>query len=341
MRLSLASGSADAVKSFDDKLRAIASGNYTPSRFILADAKDPDMAFGVAATGIAEDAGGATRYRTVVEFRERIRAIVKQGEVDVMLASVANIEALAGEGLFETSAVTPAIRANDTTDIWLPRGGTYRKEPSRPFRSANLAHARNFCDLCLYSVTFNNVLDRDHEAAEAYGRFRGAAGETRFPHFLEVFNPNAPRELDPAIMPFFVNDMIIRLLAGIARVERPAFLKIVFNGRRALEELASNDPSLVIGILGGPAGTTRDCFELLSQAARSGARAAVFGPKIDEAVSPLDLMALFRPVLEGAIATEEAVHAYHAALQEKSLRPKRPLADDLLITDPVLEGYRP
>jgi len=329
------------VKSFDDKLRAIASGNYSPSRFILADAKDPDMAFGVAATGIAEDAGGATRYRTVPEFRDRIRAIVKQGETDVMLASVANIEALAGEGLFETSAVTPAIRGNDTTDIWLPRGGTYRKEPSRPFRTANLAHARNFCDLCLYSVTFNNVLDRDHETAEAYARFRGEAVANNFRHFLEVFNPNAPRELDSTIMPFYVNDMIIRLLAGVARIERPAFLKIVFNGRRALEELASHDPSLVIGILGGPAGTTRDCFELLSQAARSGARAAIFGPKIDEAENPLDLVRLFRPVLEGNISPQEAVRAYHAALEEKSLRPKRPLADDLIITDPALDGYRP
>ena len=326
------------MKSLDKKLKVIAAGKYTPAQFILADAKDPDMAFGAAATGAADYSNPESAQRSIPLFRDQIRAILKQKQMDVMLASVSNIEALAAEGAFDKSDVTPAVRANDTTDIWLPRGANYAKEPSRPWRSANLAHARKFCDLGLYSITFNNVLDRDYASIEAYARFRDDAVRNKFRHFLEVFNPNAPQNLDPAMMPFFVNDSIIRVLAGVARVERPAFLKMPFNGRKAMEELATHDPDLVIGILGGSAGTTRDCFELLSQGEKSGAKVALFGRKINLAESPLDLVAMFRPVLQGDIAPDEAVKAYHAALESKSLKPKRPLADDLAITESVLEG---
>ncbi|MCB1434675.1 MAG: hypothetical protein KDK75_19770, partial [Alphaproteobacteria bacterium] len=133
--------------------------------------------------------------------------------------------------------------------------------------------------------------------------------------------------------------MIIRVLAGVSRAERPAFLKMVFNGRKAAEELAAHDPSLVIGILGGSAGTTRDCFELLHQGEKSGARVALFGRKINLAESPLDLVALFRPVLERAVTPAEAVKAYHAALKAKKLTPRRTLDDDMKITESVLEGY--
>jgi hypothetical protein len=107
-----------------------------------------------------------------------------------------------------------------------------------------------------------------------------------------------------------------------------------------MDELATHDPSLIIGILGGSAGTTRDTFELLTQAERNGAKVALFGRKINLAESPLDLVALFRPVLERAIKPEEAVRAYHATLAKKGLKPKRPLTDDLAVTEPVLEGYR-
>jgi hypothetical protein len=328
------------VKSLDKKLKTIKAGKYRASDFILADAKDPDYAFGCKATGAIDHLDQSGPHRPLPMFRDSIRAIIKQKQMDVMLGSVRNIETLAAEGAFDKSAVTPAIRANDTTDIWLPRGAAYSKEPSRPWRSANLAHVRKFCDLGLYSVTFNNNLDRDYATVEAYARFREDAVKNRFRHFLEVFNPNAPQNLPSEVMPFYVNDMIIRVLAGVASAERPLFLKMVFNGRRAMEELATHDPDLVIGILGGSAGTTRDCFELLSQGEKSGARVALFGRKINLAESPLDLVALFRPVIEGAVTPEKAVREYHAALAKKKLKPKRSLADDLVITEAVLEGYK-
>lgn len=327
------------MKSLDKKLKTIAAGKYKPADFILADAKDPDYAFGCRATGALDYLDQSGAHRSIPQFRDSIRAIVKQKQMDVMLGAVSNIEALVAEGLFDKSAVTPAIRANDTTDVWHPRGATYAKEPSRPWRTANLAHVRKFCDLGLYSVTFNNSLADDYVTVEAYREFREDAVKNKFRYFLEVFNPNAPKNLDPAIMPFYVNDMIIRVLAGVSKVEQPLFLKMPFNGKRAMEELAAFDPGLVIGILGGSAGTTRDCFELLHQGEKSGARVALFGRKINLAESPLDLLALFRPVLESAVTPEQAVREYHAVLAKKKLAPKRSLEDDLKITEAVLEGY--
>lgn len=327
------------MKSLDRKLRAILDGKYTPEHFILADAKDADMAWGVAATGPARTEDGAPagrRHRTRAEFLEAMRAIVLQGEQDVLLASASNAEVLAREGLFANGAVTLAIRANDATDIWRPRGHAYGLEPSRPFRSANLEAVKPFCDLGLYSVTFNNGLAHDLASLEAYARFRAEAGRLGFRHFLEVFNPNAPAGLAQADLAPFVNDSIARALAGVTAAERPIFLKVAYNGRAALEELVSYDPTLVVGVLGGAAGTTRDCYELLAQAERHGARVALFGRKINVAEAPLDLVALMRPVLRRDVSPEEAVRAYHGALAKKKLRPARALEDDLKITEPVL-----
>jgi len=330
------------MRNLDRKLRAILDGKYTPDHFILADAKDADMAWGVAATGPARKADGTPaagrKFRTRPEFLEAMRAIVRQGEQDVLLASASNAEVLAREGLFADGPVTLAIRANDTTDIWRPRGHAYDAEPSRPFRSANLEAARPFCDLGLYSMTFNNRLSHDLASLDAYARFRAEAARLGFRHFLEVFNPNAAAGLAEADVPHFVNDSIARALAGVTAAERPLFLKVAYNGPAALEELATYDPTLVVGVLGGAAGTTRDCYELLAQAERHGARVALFGRKINVAESPLDLVALMRPVIRRDVSPEEAVRAYHGALQKKGIRPARPLDDDLRITESVLRA---
>ena len=329
------------MKSLEQKLRTIRDGAYRPDHFILADAKDADMGWGVASPGPVrlEDGAPASRpLRTRPEFLEDMRAVVRQGEIDILLCSASNGEALAREGLFRDGPVTVAIRANDTTDIWGPRGGAYPQEPSRPFRTASLERVRPFCDLGLYSMTFNNRLAADLASLEAYAAFRAEANRLGFRHFLEVFNPNAPAGLSAADLPHFVNDSIARALAGVTEAERPLFLKVAYNGARALEELAGYDPSLIVGVLGGSAGTTRDAYELLSQAERHGARVALFGRKIKLAESPLDLLALMRPVLRRELTPEEAVRAYHAALQQRKLRPARALEADLSVTEPALRG---
>ena len=140
------------------------------------------------------------------------------------------------------------------------------------------------------------------------------------------------------MMPHFVNDAIVRCLAGLVEAERPLFLKIVYNGPRALEELASFDPSLVVGVLGGGAGTTRDCFELIHQAEKYGARVALFGRKINLAELPLDIVRLMRVVADGDLTPSEAVEAYHDALRREGVTPIRDLAADNAITEAVLQA---
>ncbi len=322
----------------DQKLARIKAGTYRPSDFIIADAKDGDMGPSLTACGPHRGADGSwTRHRTRAEFLDQIRAIVRQDIVDIMLTSASNQEVLHHEGLFRDSAVQPAIRANDTTDIWVMRGATYVRRPSRAFRTASLPRMREIgADLGLYSVTFNNDIDADVASLEAFAQFRDAVAAHGFRYFLEVFNPNVDSGIAADMLPHYINDCIVRALAGVVSADRPLFLKIAYNGPRALEELASFDPGLVVGVLGGGAGTTRDTFELLAQAERHGARVALFGRKINLAESPLDIIALMRAVAGGEIGPSEAVRAYHGTLQHKGIAPTRSLDDDLAITEPVL-----
>jgi hypothetical protein len=329
------------VRRLDRKLSSIAAGRYTPDDFVIADAKDADMAFGLTCAGPVIEASAAAaaapgRYRTRGDYLAAMRAVVAQDELDIVLTSAANGQRLAGEG--SLGDVTLAIRANDTTDIWNNRGGRYPALPSRPFRTADLTAIAPFCDLVLYSMTFNNILDRDLATLEAYGRFRLEAAALGIRHFLEVFNPNAAADLPPDQVGAFVNDSIVRALAGITAEQRPLFLKVAYNGSGALAELADYDPSVVVGVLGGSAGTSRDTFELLHRAQRHGARVALFGRKIQQAESQLELVGLLRPVLRGELSPEGAVRAYHEALTRAGIAPRRALEADLEVTDPVLRA---
>ena len=166
-------------KSLDIKLRNILE-NPSCEDFIIADAKDGDMGFGVAAPGLSP-APTLHEFGTVVDHRNNMRAIVEQGLVDIMLMSVSASEQLTiEERIFDNSPVTPAIRANDTTDIWCGLSGNYGDQPSLPFRSTTLDHAqcgKSACtpeeralgaDLGLYSITFNNDATIDREALQAY-----------------------------------------------------------------------------------------------------------------------------------------------------------------------------
>jgi DhnA family fructose-bisphosphate aldolase class Ia len=325
----------------DDKLARIVAGRYRPSDFIIADAKDGDMgpSISIASLGPHRAADGSwTRKRTRAEFLDQIRAIVRQDILDVMLVSASNVETLSREGLFRDSAVKPAIRANDTTDIWVGRGCRYNERPSQPFRSADLARVRPYTDLGLYAVTFNHDIDADVASLAAFADFRKDAAANDFTYFLEVFNPNVETGIAPDLLPHYVNDCIARCLAGLVAADRPRFLKMPYNGPKALEELAGYDPSgLIVGVLGGGAGTTRDTFELLAQAEKYGARVALFGRKINQAEAPLSIVALMREVSSHNLTPDAAVRAYHADLQRQGIKATRPLDDDNQITEAVLK----
>ena len=116
------------------------------------------------------------------------------------------------------------------------------------------------------------------------------------------------------------------------RAGRPIFLKIPYLGPGITEQLASYDRSLIVGILGGAAGTTHDAFSLVAESKRHGARVALFGRKINAAEHQLEFIRFLRAVADEEITAVEAVRAYHAALATLGLQPHRPLEDDLAIT---------
>ena len=323
------------MKTLDTKLAKIKAGKYRAQDFIIADAKDGDMGFGRAAPGPKRD---EKRLKTKPEYLAAMAEMTKSGLMDIMLVSASSAEALNKQKLFAKSKVTPAIRLNDTTDIWSQRGGSYKEQPSQPFRSARLSESRKLVDLGLYSVTYSNNVNHDMKTLQAYSAFREEAQKARMRHFLEVFNPAFDIGLRGADLGTFINDCIVRTLAGVTSSEFPAFLKMQYNGPRAMEELASYDPlNLIVGILGGARGTTRDTFELASQAEKHGARVALFGRKINFAESPVKLVELMRAVIENDLTAKEAVKAYHDHMTKNRLTPDRPLAQDIEITDMVLK----
>ena len=335
-------------KTLDEKLAAIHADPHGCREFIIADAKDADMGFGLAAPGPQPEAcpHGYDKsegcYKTLEDYRNQIRAVIHQGLVDIVLLSASNLEQLAiKERLFENSRVTPAARANDTSDVWVVRGGQYTLLPSRPFRSATIDHIKygeisseharpaRGADLGLYSITLTNDIERDYQTLTEFAEFRLEAERKRFRYFLEVFNPNVNPGFDKRKFGAFLNDHIIRTLAGVTGKGRPVFLKIPYNGPGPLEELVAYDPHLIVGILGGGAGTTRDAFQLIHDARKYGARVALYGRKINLSEHPLAFIEMLRRIVDGQISPEEAVKAYHDILQREGVRPQRPLQADL------------
>ena len=325
----------------DQKLAKIRSGKYAKGDFIIADAKDGDMSNPIPGTGPIRDAqGNFVRHRTRAEFLDVITQIIGQDQLDIMLVSASNLQLLTEAGAFKGSAVKPAFRANDTTDIWGARPNGYGKlGPSRPFRTVNLKDVAQagLSDLGLYSITFVNDLEADLRSLEAFSDFREDAAANGINYFLEVFNPNVESGVPAESIGQFVNDNLARCLSGVLKSKRPQVLKYPYNGPKALEELVSFDLQLVVGVLGGGAGTNRDTFELIHQAERYGARVALFGRKINLAESQLDIVHYMRLVADGAVRPLEAVRAYHATLKEKGIAAVRSIEDDSKVTEAVLK----
>lgn len=331
------------LKSLDQKLDSIHADPGGSKAFILADAKDADMATGLAATGIDPV---SHKRRSLAEYREQIRQVIRQGLVDIVLMSTSTSEQLTlRERLFDGSPITPACRANDTTDIHLPVGGTYAQSPSRPFRTALIDHMQAGrinptlaertlgANLGLYSITPNNDVEFDSATLSAYSAFRAEAEGKGFRHFLEVFDPNACGDQCPADLGRFINDLIARTLAGVASAGRPIFLKIAYHGPAAMEELASYDPHLVPGILGGASGTTFDAFHQLWEAKKYGARAALYGRMINNAEHQTTFIQHLRWIADGELTDPaEAVKSYHSSLAKLAIPTFRSLADDLQAT---------
>jgi len=347
------------MKRLDKKIANILAGSRSPKDFIIADAKDADMAFGVTAPGPQTGSCGHGYdesqgcWKTLDDYLAQIRDVIRQDIVDIMLLSASNLERLAmKEGLFHSSEITPAARANDTSDVWAVRGGKYPTDhPSRSFRTATLCHIKygritddysqpfTGADLGLYSITFTNNIDWDHKALMDFYDFRLDAERKGFRYFLEVFNPNVNPGIPDSMVAGFLNDHIVRTLAGVTEAGRPLFLKIPYNGPGPLEELAAYDSRMIVGILGGSAGTTLDAFQLIHDAQKHGAKVALFGRKINLSEHPLAFIEMLRRVVDGEVGPVEAVKVYHDMLQKSGIKPKNPLQQDLHLT-PNKMSYR-
>jgi len=328
------------MKNIDIKLKNIRNGNYKSSDFIIADAKDADMGGGRRAPGFIREENGRLTEKpaTYQSYLNKMEEMTKSEMVDVMLMSMTSAERLVTKNIFSNSKVTPAVRLNDTSCIWgLLRHGQYDTHQSRPFATTQLRHAIQFVDLGLYSMTFNKDVDRDVYMLNQYRNFRDEAEKIGMRHFLEVFN-SAVIDLSIEQMGEYVNDCILKTLAGQISKEKPLFLKIAYNGPKAMEELASYDPgNLVIGILGGGKGTSRDCFELLKQACKYGARVALFGRKVNLSENQITIIKTMRDIIQNDLSSEEAVKLYHDELLKINIKPDRDIKLDSELTDPTLK----
>ena len=335
-------------KSLDRKLARILA-DPSCRDFILADAKDADMAFGLSAPGRSpEHHAGEARFRTLDEYRQLMREIVAQGLVDIMLMSASSNEVLTiNERLFDATAASRRRSAPTTrpTSGWPAASGRYGQQPSQPFRTATIDHIqcgkaecapserRLGADLGLYSVTFNNDVDLDRRTLECLQGVPHRGRDQGVPAFPRGLRPQRRRACR---RPTWGGSSMTRssaALAGVTGRGRPLFLKIVYHGPAAMEALARYDRSLVVGILGGSAGTTFDAFQMLWEAKKYGARVALYGRKINNAEHQLSFIEHLRAVADDQLGPDEAVKAYHGALQRLGIRPHRSLADDLQRTE--------
>ena len=328
------------MKLLDKKLKKIRSSSYKPKDFIIADAKDADMGGGVRATGYIRDSNSrlTKKPESFTNYLKKIEQMSKSKLVDIILMSMTSAERLINRSIFKKSLITPAVRLNDTSCIWgLIRHGEYDKKKSVPFATTQLSFAKKYVNLGLYSLTFNKDAEKDVEMLNQYRNFRYEAEKIGMRHFLEVFNSNVIN-LNIKEMGEYVNDCILKTLAGQISKEKPIFLKIQYNGPKAMDELASYDPgNLIIGILGGRKGTTRDTFELLIQAHKYGARVALFGKKINLCENQIILVQTMRKILEENINSLDAVKLYHDKLIKNKINPDKNIIDDKILTDPSLK----
>ncbi len=285
--------------------------------FILADAKDADMASRRRSPGLSPGAhAGEMRLRTLEEYREQMRLITRQGLVDIMLMSASSNYALTiRERLFENSHVTPAIRANDTTRR-PPGPGLDTTRPLRPARSGPRASitpsaatsiaprgAGDWRNLGSTASPSTMTSSRDTATLERIPSVPGGGRARRVPLLPRGLRPQRrPARASRRSCLGYLNDMIARMLAGVAPAGRPVFLKMVYHGPKAMEELVRYDPHLVIW---NPRGIGRDHVRRLSAPGRRpevrAPRLRSSGHKINSSREPARVRPVPRRIVDGVI----------------------------------------
>ena len=129
----------------------------------------------------------------------------------LMSASTSDLLAI-DERLFDNSHVTPAVRANDTSDIFVGAAAVTSRSRA-PFRTASLDHIQCGHVDCeprragprrqpgSLQRHVQQLARTTISPLEEYKEFREEAERKGFRHFLEVFDPNAPQALRPSKWP--------------------------------------------------------------------------------------------------------------------------------------------
>ena len=73
------------------KLDRIRGGGYTPSDFIIADAKDADMGGGINGVGFSVDRHGVQTAKTSADYLAAITEMMRADLVDIMLTSMCRL----------------------------------------------------------------------------------------------------------------------------------------------------------------------------------------------------------------------------------------------------------
>ena len=262
------------------------------------------MAFGIAAPGRSpEHHAQEGRFRSLDEYRQLIRENVRQGLVDIMLMSASTNEVLTIARAAVRRQRRHAGRAGQRRQRHLGGPGRRLRCGNRSARSAPPRSTRR----CAASPAASRA-SRSRAPTWAStpspstttwpwttARWRpiGRSARRRPPRTSATSSKSSiptRRNRPCPDLARFVNDMIVRTLAGVAGKARPLFLKIVYHGPAAMEQLAGYDSRLIVGILGGSSGTTFDAFQQLWEAKKYGARAALYGRMINNSEHQLSFI---------------------------------------------------
>lgn len=311
------------TKTLQRKIRALLADASNSAEFILADAKESDLALaGVPAVleRSLERPDASFPYRSRGAYLDQILELIEDSPLDLMVVSREVAGSMAGAGgAFEHSRVSPSVRVQSGRDL----------RARAPGESGPLP---------LFGLGLSRDRALDQAELDAYDRFRLDVGVVRGGHLLELYPASGRDGGPPQRVDDVLDDRLLHSLLESPPWARPTLLQVPYYGPRLMERLAGCLPGIAVGVLGGAPGTTFDAFQLLAEAGRNGARAALFGRRIGAAEHQAAFVRLMDVVARREASPAEAVHAYHGVLQGLGIRPLRELGEDLQPSSQLLRG---
>ena len=203
--------------------------------------------------------GSCARWQ---DYRDQMREIVKQGLVDIMLMSASTSDATDDQE--NVSSRTRALprpfepMIPPTFICWpaalmppSPPGRFASRDHRADSKRQDQSHVRRAdARVRIWGCIRSRRITRSNSIIlrlKPIKQFRIEAEQKGFRHFLEVFDPNACGDSCPVDLGRYINDLIVRTLAGVPSSGRPVFPQDRYHGPKAMEELVAYDPSLIPG----------------------------------------------------------------------------------------------